>query len=128
MGYSIYNSGNLGQLIGCYSGSDAFFVQMRFTEPEPIRTELNVRCDYETEVYNNLTYDEVYVNFKYDKSRDVSIQFYNAIGQFVLEKQVQVTEPNQEVRISTENLTSGFYAIRIAHAESVCGHNMVKLR
>ena len=106
-----------GRLIGIEIGNDAFALAEKYfdgTAPEP---EVFPTDGFPTGVvYPNPLASGTTLQVKFDRPvYDIQIELYNALGQQVGFQLTPTVRPQQEYSLNTENLSPGFYFMRVSN-------------
>ena len=86
---------------------------------------VNFKTEQINTVYPNPANDLIYVNYYLNNSDNaISIQFYNSLGQVIKTTLSQGIKGTNNLEISTDELSSGIYTIRITSNEKTISNNI----
>ena len=86
---------------------------------------VNFKTEQINTVYPNPANDLIYVNYYLNNSdKAISIQFYNSLGQVIKTTLSQGIKGTNNLEISTDELSSGIYTIRITSNEKTISNNI----
>ncbi len=94
--------------------SDATPKNLRIIDNALLSVNEFALSNFKVQLFPNPTVDTLNIKIKNAKIETLNISIYNTLGKTVLEKEYSVSSTNFQIKLNTNNLTSGLYHVVIA--------------